>query len=57
MIGDSTISGSGDDNAEQSNETDDNNIARSAVENYAEDRTDDWQEIHNNNQIRRGEDR
>ena len=36
---DSTISGSGDDNVEQSNETDDNNIARSAAENYAEDRT------------------
>jgi hypothetical protein len=53
---DSTISGSGD-NVEQSNETDDSNIARSAAEHYAEDRTDDWQEIHNNNQIRRGEDR
>jgi len=36
---DLTISGSGDDNVEQSNETDDNNIARSAAENYAEDRT------------------
>lgn len=53
---DSTISGSGD-NVEQSNETDDSNIARSAAENYAEDRTDDWREIHNNNQILRGEDR
>jgi hypothetical protein len=53
---DSTISGSGDDNVEQSN-TDDNNIARSAAENYADERKDDWREIHNNNQIRRGEDR
>jgi hypothetical protein len=54
---DSTISCSGDDNIKQSNKKDDNNIARLAAENYAEDRTDDWQEIHNNNQIRRGEDR
>ncbi len=34
---DSTISGSGDDNVEQSNETCDNNIVRSAAEDYAEE--------------------